>query len=137
MGGGAGVGAAVGVGRGAAVGAAGLGTLGLASCSTSGGGGIVWKVMHDKKMLRAAIARGVDEMNAVAAKLPGVVSDEEHPSELEAEAAKLADRMNRLVDDVNARLPEVDDVYGKAFYFNLCTNQAEHWKYSQMLGFCS
>ena len=79
-----------------------------------GVGGIVWKVMHDKKMLRAAIARCVDEMNAVAAKLPGVVSDEEHPSELEAEAAKLADRMNRLVDDVNARLPEVDDVYGKA-----------------------
>ncbi len=79
-----------------------------------GVGGIVWKVMHDKKMLRAAIARCVDEMNAVAAKLPGVVSDEEHPSELEAEAAKLADRMNKLVDDVNARLPEVDDVYGKA-----------------------
>ena len=79
-----------------------------------GVGGIVWKVMHDKKVLRAAIARLVDDMNAVAAKLPGVVSDEEHPSELEAEAAKLADRMNRLVDDVNARLPEVDDVYGKA-----------------------
>ena len=79
-----------------------------------GVGGIVWKVMHDKKVLRAAIARCVDEMNAVAAKLPGVVSDEEHPSELEAEAAKLADRMNKLVDDVNARLPEVDDVYGKA-----------------------
>ena len=79
-----------------------------------GVGGIVWKVMHDKKVLRAAIARLVDDMNAVAAKLPGVVSDEEHPSELEAEAAKLADRMNKLVDDVNARLPEVDDVYGKA-----------------------
>ena len=76
--------------------------------------GIVWKVVHDKKVLRAAIARCVDEMNAVAAKLPGVVSDEEHPSELEAEAAKVAERMNKLVDDVNARLPEVDDVYGKA-----------------------
>jgi hypothetical protein len=77
-------------------------------------GGIVWKVMHDKKMLRAAIARCVDEMNAVAAKLPGVVSDEENPSPLEAEAAKLSERMDKLVDDVNARLPEVDDVYGKA-----------------------
>ena len=79
-----------------------------------GVGGIVWKVMHDKKVLRAAIARCVDEMNAVAMKLPGFSGDEEHPSELEAEAAKLAERMDKLVDDVNARLPEVDDVYAKA-----------------------
>lgn len=84
---------------------------GLIVCTV---GGVIWKVTSDRKKLRAAIARCVDEMNAVAAKLPGVVSDEEHPSELESEAAKLADRMNRLVDDVNARLPEVDDIYGKA-----------------------
>ena len=66
--------------------------------------GVVLKVTSDRKRLRAEIASCIAKMDEVVARFPQFAD----------EAAKLSERMDKLVDDVNSRLPEVDDVYGKA-----------------------